>query len=95
MAFNDAMLRAALKMLPKSWIDGVPQLVVSAVRKKLEKVQHAGNTMPVIMILPDADDPNDCAIGVCVVPVNMEVDIIERYSGKEFVQSLIKEADNG
>jgi len=95
MAFNDAMLRGALKMLPKSWTDGVPQLVVSAVRKKLDNVQHNAASMPVIMILPSDNDPEDCAIGVCVAPINMDIVILERYSGKEFVKSLIKEADNG
>lgn len=95
MAFNEVMLRGVMKMLPKSMVDGVPALIVSAVRKKLEKVQHTGSTMPVIIIMPADNDPSDCAIGVCAMPIDMDVDIQERYSGKEFISSLINEANNG
>lgn len=93
--FNEAMLRATLKLLPKSAIDAVPNVIASAVRKKLEKVQHTGSTLPVIIIMPDDNDPSDCAIGVCAMPIDMEIDIQERYSGREFVSSLITEANNG
>ena len=94
-AFNEKLLKSLLKMVPQSVIDGVPELIVGAIRQKLETVQHTGSTMPAIIILPDSSDARDCLIGVCSLPIDMDIDIAERYGGKEFVNKLIKEADNG
>lgn len=94
MPFNETMLRGLLKMVPQSVIDGVPELIVSAVRKKLDKVQHTGATMPVIVIIPDLSDTTDCVIGVGSIPTDLDIDIPDHYSGKEFVKSLLKEVDH-
>jgi len=92
MGFNDAMLRGLLKMVPQSVIDGVPDLIVSAVRKKLDSVKCDENEIPVIIILPKSDD--DCAISIGAVNGDLDIPEQERYSGKEFVKSLLKEVDH-
>ena len=94
MAFNEAMLRGLLKMVPQSMIDGVPELVVSAVRKKLDKTQHDDTSLPVIIIMPDLSNATDCVIGVGSIPTDLDIDIPDHYSGKEFVKSLLKEVDH-
>lgn len=91
MAFNEAILRGLLKTLP---VDGVPDLIVSAVRKKLDKTQHDDTSLPVIIIMPDLSDATDCVIGVGSIPNDMDLDIPDHYSGKEFVKSLLKEVEH-
>ena len=92
MAFNDAILRNALKLVPRSIIDSVPELIVNAVRKKLDSIQSNEDEIPVVIILPKGD--KDCAISIGSVKGDLDIPEQERYSGKEFIESLLKEVNN-
>lgn len=92
MGFNSAMLRGILKMVPQSVIDGVPELIVNTVNQRIlaTKVNEGENAA--VMIFPD--DP-DSHISIVAIDTDDNIRVVENYSGREFIKSLLKEADNG
>jgi hypothetical protein len=92
MAFNDAMLRGLLKMVPKSVIDGVPDLIVNAVNARIKASKCDKGESPAVMIFPG---PDDCLINIVAINEEDNIRILEQYGGREFIGKLIKEADNG
>lgn len=86
-ALNDRMIKTLLKMIPQSSIEAVPQLIVDAVNSKLASVEHADDEKVGCMITPGVAD---CTIIIFTEKDN-DFTPKEKYSGKEFVATLIKE----
>lgn len=91
MAFNDRMLKGLLKMVPQSVIDGVPELIVNAINAKLASVEHQDYENVAAMIIPGS---TDCRLNIIVINPDDTVKLAESYSGKEFINKLIKETAN-
>lgn len=92
MGFNGAMLRGVLKMVPRSLIDGVPELIVNAVNARIKAAKCDKGENPAVMIF---SGENDCTIQIVGINEQDKIRTLEEYSGKEFIGKLIKEADNG
>ena len=96
---NDRMIKAALSIIPKSLIDKVPELIVTAINKKLQSVDHnEGDSVAVLItesVNPIIGASADCDIKIITVAMDGDVQIRERYSGREFINNLIKETTNG
>lgn len=91
-AFNDKMLKLALRAIPQSLIDGVPELIVNAVNARIKAAKCDKEENPAVMIFPGKDD---CLIQIVAIDLDDEIRCLEEYDGKEFIGKLIKEADNG
>ena len=90
--FNDKMLKLALKAIPQSLIDGVPELIVNAVNARIKAAKCDVGENPAVMIFPGE---TDCMIQIVAINEQDEIRCLEQYFGKEFIGKLIKEADNG
>lgn len=90
--FNDKMLKLALKAIPQSLIDGVPELIVNAVNARIKAAKCDEGENTAVMIFPGHDD---CLIQIVAINEQDEIRCMEQYFGKEFIGKLIKEADNG
>ena len=91
--FDDKILKAALRMIPQSLIDGVPELIVKALINYMAGIKHEEGEDVSILITPCNDD---CNINVIKVDSNGEiVAVVERIKGKEFIGKLLKNTDNG
>lgn len=92
MGFNDAILRGILKVVPKAYINGVPELIVNAVNARIKAAKCDEGENPAVMIFPGE---TDCMIQIVAINEQDEIRCLEQYGGKEFIGKLIKEADNG
>ena len=92
MAFNDAMLRGFMKMIPQKYLDTIPELIVNAVIARIKAAKCDEDEAPAVMIFPGSDD---CQIHIVAISEQDEIRTLEQYRGKEFVSKLLKEADNG
>lgn len=92
MDFNEKMLKSLLRMVPQKYLNGIPELIIKAIndRVKSTKVDKEENTA--VMIFPGIDD---CQINIIAIDMDDNIRIMETYSGKEFINSLLKEAENG
>lgn len=90
--FNDKMLKLALKAIPQSLIDGVPELIVNAVNARIKAAKCDEGENTAVMIFPGE---TDCMIQIVAINEQDEIRCMEQYFGKEFIGKLIKEADNG
>lgn len=92
--FDDKILKAALRMVPQSLIDGVPELIVNAVnaRIKAAKSKCNDNESPAVMIFPGE---NDCIIQIVGIDYKDNIRTLDFYPGKAFVQNLLEEVNHG
>ena len=91
--FDDKILKAALRMIPQSMINGVPELIVKALNAYMAGIQHEEGEDVSILITPCDDD---CNINVIRIDGNGDVvAVVEKIKGREFIGKLLKNSENG
>lgn len=89
---DDRMLKMVLRMIPQSYIDSIPELIVKAVNDRIRAAEVNANEAAAVMIFPGDTDSRICIVGIDEADNIRE---IEKYSGNEFIRSLLKQTDNG